>query len=191
MSQGHPGARNDIHMCRLDDVLTLLQHGPSFLHSAKWNVLTLDSRIKEETGYYLIVDGGYLRWPILICPVKDDELFLLWSKMVERARKDSEDTFRMLKGRFRYIKKWNKLNKQETVDHVFVTCCILHNMQLELDGVTTDPDLCPPAASAPRYYRQDRRGDCCWRRTQGNRDIGEANLLPMGMGGSVQCQWSQ
>jgi hypothetical protein len=49
-------------MCRLDDVLMLLQHGPSFLHSAEWNALTLDSQIKEETGYYLIVDGGYLRW---------------------------------------------------------------------------------------------------------------------------------
>jgi hypothetical protein len=89
VSQGHPGARNDKHMSRLDDVLMLLQHGPSFLHSSEWNAFTLDSQIKEETGYYLIVDGGYLRWPTLICPVKDDECFLLWSKMVEGARKDA------------------------------------------------------------------------------------------------------
>jgi hypothetical protein len=109
---------------------------------------------------------------------------------VEGAQKDAEDTFGMLKGRFHYIKKWNKLNKQETVDRVFITCCILHNMQLELDGFT-DPDLCPPAASALRNYRQDRRGNCCWRRTQGNRDIGEANVLPMDMGGSDQRQWSR
>jgi hypothetical protein len=154
VSQGHPGARNDKHMCQLDNVLMLLQHGPSFLHSAKWNALTLDSQIKEETGYYLIVDGGYLRWPTLICPVNDDECFLLWSKMVEGAQKDAEDTFGTLKGHFHYIKNWNKLNRQETVDHVFVTCCILHNMQLEQDGFT-DPDLCPPTASALRHYRQD------------------------------------
>jgi hypothetical protein len=127
----------------------LLQHGASFLHSAEWNALTLDSQIKEETGYYLIVDEGYLRWPTLICPVKDDKCFLLWSKMVEGARKDVEDTFGMLKDRFHYIKKWNKLNKQETVDHDFVVCCILHNMQLEGDGFT-DPELSPPAASALR-----------------------------------------
>jgi hypothetical protein len=156
-----------------------------YIQPRKWNVLTLDSQIKEETGYYLIVDGGYLWWPTLICSVKDDECFLLWSKMMEGARKDAKDTFGMLKGHFHYIKNWNKLNRQETVDHVFVTCCILHNMQLELNGFT-DPDVCPPTASALRHYRQDRRGDCCWRRTQaGNRDIGEANVLPMDMGGMV------
>jgi hypothetical protein len=110
--------------------------------------------------------------------------------MVEEAQKDAEDTFGMLKGRFYYIKKWNKLNKQETVDHVFVTCCLLHNMQLELNGFT-DPDLCPPAASALRHYRQDWRGDCCWKISQGNRDIGEANVLPMYTGDSVQRQWSR
>lgn len=48
-------------------------------------------------------------------------------------RKDVECTFGILKGRFRILKSGILLNNPLSVEHIFKTCCALHNMLLEYD----------------------------------------------------------
>jgi hypothetical protein len=50
-------------------------------------------------------------------------------------RKDVECTFGILKGRFRILKTGIRLQKIEAVDKIWLTCCALHNLLLESDGL--------------------------------------------------------
>ncbi len=50
-------------------------------------------------------------------------------------RKDVECTFGILKGRFRVLKTGIRLHKIEAVDKIWLTCCALHNLLLEADGL--------------------------------------------------------
>jgi hypothetical protein len=86
---------------------------------------------------YLICDGGYPKRPLLICPFKDqlegsDMHFC--SKHIESLRKDVECTFGILKRRFMILKHAVRLHNIEDLEHVFRTCCILHNILLAHDG---------------------------------------------------------
>jgi hypothetical protein len=58
-----------------------------------------------------------------------------WSKNLELVRKDIEGVFGILKIRFRFLKNFNNLRTQSSIDEdAFTTCCILHNMMLRKDG---------------------------------------------------------
>ena len=46
-----------------------------------------------------------------------------------------ECAFGILKGRFRILKTGIRLHSTATVDMVWLTCCALHNMLLEVDGL--------------------------------------------------------
>ena len=50
-----------------------------------------------------------------------------WSRQLAAVRKDVECTFGILKGRFRILKLPFECHKEEKIDHVFFTCCALHN----------------------------------------------------------------
>lgn len=50
-------------------------------------------------------------------------------------RKDVECTFGILKGRFRILKTGIRLHSTQSVDRIWATCCALHNMLLEVDGL--------------------------------------------------------
>lgn len=81
------------------------------------------------------------------CPLKGDpkdllsmpnELERLFSKRLESVRKDVECTFGVLKNRFRILKVpllCCGKHGQDKVDNIFYTCCMLHNMLLEHDGL--------------------------------------------------------
>lgn len=58
-----------------------------------------------------------------------------WSQWLESMRKDVECTFGILKGRWRILKAGIGLHSMEAVDNVWHTCCALHNMLLEHDGL--------------------------------------------------------
>jgi Plant transposon protein len=51
-------------------------------------------------------------------------------------RKDVKCTFGILKGRFRILKTGIRLHKINSVDQLWCTCCALHNMFLEYDGLS-------------------------------------------------------
>ena len=55
--------------------------------------------------------------------------------VIESMRKDVECTFGILKGRWRILKSGVRLHGSETVDAIWMTCCALHNMLLEEDGL--------------------------------------------------------
>ena len=71
VSQGHPGARNDKTIVKLDDAVATLKSKNSWLGSMPW-IVTVSSGLKKFFGYYLICDGGYLRWPCLVTGINDD-----------------------------------------------------------------------------------------------------------------------
>ena len=65
-----------------------------------------------------------------------------FSKKLESVRKDIEGVFGILKVRFRFLKTFNLLRRQDSIDNAFVTCCILHNILLRHDGYLAE-DLTP------------------------------------------------
>jgi Plant transposon protein len=59
----------------------------------------------------------------------------LWSEWVESTRKDVECTFGILKSRWRFLRNGIVLKNQISTGYAFFTCCILHNLILENDGL--------------------------------------------------------
>ena len=55
-------------------------------------------------------------------------------------RKDVECTFGILKGRWRILKTGVRLHDTASVDKIWLTCCALHNMLLEVDGLDKEWD---------------------------------------------------
>ena len=58
-----------------------------------------------------------------------------WSEWLESMRKDVKCAFGILKGRFRILKTGVRLHAIKSVDMIWLTCCALHNMLLEIDGL--------------------------------------------------------
>lgn len=142
---GHPGTRNDKHIVRTDESVTNLLYGNGWLNSKLWQCVGPGGVTRTFRGNYLLCDGGYHRWPCLISPDKHDvpgSPVMLWTATLESVRKDIEGVFGILKSRFRFLKNFNNMSKQSSIDNAFVTCCILHNMMLETDGYLDD-DLAP------------------------------------------------
>ena len=81
-----------------------------------------------------------------------------YSAKFESVRKDIEGVFGILKKCFKFLKNFNMLQTQSGfVDNVFVTCCIIHNIQLEHDGYL-DRNLTPlPGGLARRNVGSEVR----------------------------------
>ena len=99
-----------------------------------------DGKIKvlRFRGAYLIVDNGYLNWSCTVPPFgeSNDINEIRWSKWLESMRKDAECTFGILKGRWRILKSGVRIFGVDSVDRVRLTCCVLHNWLLEVDGLS-------------------------------------------------------
>jgi hypothetical protein len=129
------GTRNDKTIVRVDTYITDVHKG-KVNSEIDYNVL-VDGGFKKMRGVYYLCDGGYHKWTCMMNPMKHtssrDER--LWSEWVESTRKDVECCFGILKGRFRFLKQGILLQTQHKIDTAFFTCCILHNMILEADGL--------------------------------------------------------
>lgn len=70
-------------------------------------------------------------------PIKSTTLRheIRFSQWLESMCKDVECTFGILKGRWRILKAGMRLGGLAECDQVWKTCCALHNMLLEVDGV--------------------------------------------------------
>jgi hypothetical protein len=142
---GHPGTRNDKHIVRTDNTVMDLLEGNGWLNSKAWCSTGVNGTRKLHRGVYLICDGGYHRWPVLINPYKDTipgSAVMKFSGKLESVRKDIEGVFGILKKRFKFLKNFNVLQTQSGIDNAFATCCIIHNIQLEHDGYL-DRNLTP------------------------------------------------
>ena len=99
---------------------------------------------------YLICDGGYTNEPFFINPFGSRWLpsEVYWSEWLESVRKDVECCFGILKARFRILKHPILLQSQSVIDNVFHTCCMIHNILLNFDGLDNweniNWDICEP-----------------------------------------------
>jgi hypothetical protein len=84
-----------------------------------------------------MVDTGYLKWLVTMPPFKTssnhDEVG--WGQWLESMRKDVECTFGILKGRWRILKFGRQLHGVDATDKVWLTCCALHSMLIDVDGL--------------------------------------------------------
>jgi hypothetical protein len=136
VTHGFPGTRNDRTIVRFDGFVTDIHDGVRY-KDVKYKMRTIEGEEYEETGAWLLVDGGYHKWRCLQCPLKHSAIprESLWSEWAETVRKDVECAFGVLKGRFRCLKLPIYYHNKETIDNMFYCCCILHNILLHFDGL--------------------------------------------------------
>jgi hypothetical protein len=87
---------------------------------------------------YVLVDGGYHRWchTMSASRLNVNPDFIAWRKRLESVRKDIEDVFGILKGRFRILKLPLMFHKKAQIDNIVHCCVALHNMLRDWDGLT-------------------------------------------------------
>lgn len=96
-----------------------------------------DGKLKEWSGLYAIVDGGYHEWRCLMAPLKHtlESDAAMWTKRLESVRKNVECTFGVLKKRFRILRLPFSKRNPAHIDDTFRACCTLHNMLLRHDDL--------------------------------------------------------
>ena len=136
---GFAGSVNDKTIVRFDGYVKKLRDGTLF-GDKTFKLLGKDGDgnqiVVNQQGYYLICDGGYHKWRVLQCPNKytANENFRRLSQRIESLRKDVECTFGILKIRFKILKYPLLYRKEKTINLIFRTCCVLHNILLDVDG---------------------------------------------------------
>ena len=137
---GHPSRWNDKTLVLFDSFVEKIRSGEVLSD----NEFVLFERVDGGTivsvkykGVWLLVDNGYLQWSCTIPPFKycGDRSELRWSQWLESMRKDVECTFGILKKRFQILQKGVQAYDLEDADRVWMTCCALHNMLLDVDGL--------------------------------------------------------
>eukprot|EP00956_Cyclotella_meneghiniana_P025798 scaffold54583_cov64-Cyclotella_meneghiniana.AAC.1 len=115
------GTRNDQHIVKLDETVSKLK--------TEWY-----KDVMEDRGVYLICDGGYLRWPVLICPYKHESCATqkgYFSSKLESVRKDVECCFGILKKRWKILEYGLRFRDIKVCEKVFIVCSMLHNMMID------------------------------------------------------------
>jgi Plant transposon protein len=142
-TKGHPCRWNDKTLSHYDEFIKFIKDG-KILDDNHFSLFERDENdtIVEQKykGCWLMCDNGYQHWSCLMCPIKDPFLRkeMRWSKWLESMRKDVECTFGILKGRFRILKTGIRIHSIKSVDQIWCTCCALHNVFLEHDGLNID-----------------------------------------------------
>lgn len=139
-TKGHPATFNDKTLITYDEFVKTLKdskYDDKFefeLYDYNEDGKVIRSKYK---GVWLIVDNGYLRWSVTVPPIKKTNLRkeIQFSQWLESMRKDVECAFGILKGRWRCLRYGIKLHGIENCDKIWLTCCALHNMLLEVDGL--------------------------------------------------------
>jgi hypothetical protein len=135
---GHPGSWNDKTLVLCDKFLRDVKNG-SIMQDNEFELEERDGKVVsvKYRDVWVVVDNGYLSWAITIPPFAHTQSRkeIRWSEWIESIRKDVECTFGILKGRWRILKSGIRLHGMDTVDSIWLTCCALHNMLLEADGL--------------------------------------------------------
>jgi len=138
-TKGHPGSWNDKTVVLFDTFIKAIKRG-DILQDNIFELLEKrgDEIVKVKyRGIWIVVDNGYHAWSITIPPFKNtnfrDEI--RWSEWSESMRKDVECAFGILKGRSRILKTGVRLHSTQSADRIWLTCCALHTMVLDVDGL--------------------------------------------------------
>ena len=139
-TSGHPARWNDKTIVRYDNFASGIKGG-TILNDSVFHLFEKDTEgniiTVKYVGNWILVDNGYLCWSTTIPPMKDPSTYaeLRWSQWAESMRKDVECTFGILKGRWRILKAGIRLHGTEAADKIWLTCCALHNLLLDHDGL--------------------------------------------------------
>ena len=136
-TRGHPGRWNDKTLVRFDHFMEQLRNG-SFNDTMSFDLFKATDEKVRMNGAYVIVDNGYLDWSVTVPPTKNSSFRaeIRFSQWLESLRKDVECTFGILKGRWRILKTGIRLHNTAAADNVWLTCCALHNLLLDVDGLS-------------------------------------------------------
>ena len=134
---GYPGRWNDKTVVRFDKFVSGIHIGELY-SDIEYQLYNDDGTTVAHKGLWLLVDNGYLNWSCTIPPYTEatSQREIRWSRWAESMRKDVECTFGILKGRWRVLKNGIKFPDMHTVDHIWFTCCALHNWLLDVDGLS-------------------------------------------------------
>jgi len=140
-TRGHPAWFNDKTLVLLDYLINQLHDG-KFNDKHEFTLMDFDKNgaiidVKYK-GCCVIVDNGYLNLSVTVPPMKDctRRTEIRFSEWLESLRKDVECTFGILKSRWRILKAGIRTHGILSCDRIWLTCCALHNMLLEIDGLS-------------------------------------------------------
>jgi Plant transposon protein len=142
-TKGHPSRWNDKTLAHFDEFIKNIKE-EKILNDFQFSLMerSVDGGIihTDYNGCWLMCDNGYQKWSCLMSPIKDSFSFKekRWSEWLESMRKDVECTFGILKGRFSILRTGIRLHKIDSVDQLWCTCCALHNMFLDDDGLNVN-----------------------------------------------------
>ncbi len=137
-TEGHPARWNDKTLIRSDNFMSELHvQVKDMTRNDKWRQQWgQDTQAQRclcncwQRGSWVVNDSAAIE--IILQPIQVKVL-----QWLESMRKDVECTFEILKGRWRILKSGIRLYNTETADNVWLTtCCALHNMLLDVDGLS-------------------------------------------------------
>jgi hypothetical protein len=117
------GARSDKHIVRIDPAVRAIRFG--WYKHVKWTSFDIHGRERISKGIYFICDGGYLRWPTLICPYASESSLGrkgYFNSNLESIRKDVECTFGILKKRWRILDYGFNYYCMKDCEKIFTVC---------------------------------------------------------------------
>ena len=134
----------------------------------KWRYLDEGGHACEDMGVYLMCDNVYVHDPLVICPFTQFDATMLkgyFSTNLESVRKDVKCMFGILKKRWKILDHGFKSHEMACNDQIFVSCCVLNNMMLDVmenecpdrlgrgaplenNGVWLDGHTAPPKVSS-------------------------------------------
>ncbi|KAG7345430.1 DDE superfamily endonuclease [Nitzschia inconspicua] len=137
---GHPARWNDKTIVKFDSFVMGLYNGDN-VANVPFELYEYNERQevtkREYRGAWLLTDNGYHKWSTTVPPYKSttSRREIRFSEWLESMRKDVECTFGILKGRWRILKTGITIQSVADANKIWKTCCALHNMLLEVDGL--------------------------------------------------------
>ena len=137
---GHPGTWNDKTLILFDELIYKVKEGHVPDHF-KFKLLE-----RNKTGevievvykrVWFMVNNGYLSWSCTVPPDNNATRYdiIRFSEWLESMRKDVECFFGIMKGRFCILRYGFRFYSINDCDNMWLTCCALHNMLLEIYGL--------------------------------------------------------
>ena len=125
---GPPGSNNDINVLNRSPLYDTTRNG-----MAPNTSFTLRGRLYRRG--YLLTDGIYPKWSTFVkaYPHPVDPKEVNFKRVQEAARKDVEQAFGVLKGKWKILERPIRILDKEKIGKVVDTCCILHNMIIKDD----------------------------------------------------------
>ena len=139
-TSGHPGSWNDKTLVLFDELITQVKDG-QIPNDFIFKLLEKDNKgeVVEVLykGVWFMVDNGYLSWSCTVPPNNNATRYdtIRFSEWLESMRKDVECLFGIMKGRFCILRNGFRFHTIQDCDRMWLTCCALHNMLLDVDGL--------------------------------------------------------